>query len=107
MNRDNQEYDCERRGLRHIHSEKKRCRAGKQCDEPNEDVSNAIFDQKPVAGDNGEAAKEERCDLSSQPWIAELRKRNLNYVKKEVVVDVVFWIQCGKRQPGKGGNKLA
>src|SRR5882724_2750661 len=91
----------EGRRLCHVETVEKWCGATQQRQEPDERVTNSITHQQPVTGEDCQAPEDSRGELCAWPKIAKPGEWHLEEVEKQVMIDVVFWIESGKRQPGK------
>src|SRR5215813_3618963 len=96
----------ERRGLRHVDAIEERCGTSEQRDEPHEDKANLVAHEQPVAGKNGEARKNRRRDFRAQAEVREPSEGNLENVKQQMVVDVIFGTEGRQRQPDELRRKV-
>src|SRR6185437_1057096 len=106
MNSDDEIDDREGWRLSHVESVKKRRRAGKQRQQPDERVTNSMSHQQPITREDSQARKDSRRDFGGHPQITKPGEGHLKEVKQQVMVYIVFWIERSKRKPAKGWWKV-
>src|SRR5215471_4575507 len=106
MYSDDQIDNRKRRGLRHVDAIEEWCGTSEQRDQPHEDKANLVAHQQPVAGKNGETRKNCRSDFRPQAEVREPGEGNLEYVKQQVMVDVIFGAESRQRQPDELRGKV-